>query len=205
MVRSMFPGCLLAVTMVATLGGSWTPPAPSPAPGMALGMAPGIAPASPRGSRACKPDCRKKRCGTDGCGGTCGTCPTGKTCHLNRCIKRPKDPCRAMYGTWVGAMYLQETHLLRGKVWGTRHACFGRFHITFPLRGGRGSADETFTITFPGKLVYFRGTRIIRHSPGSLYGLDNFSGTVDFQRGRFVGVFHDNRRKQTAKVLLKKK
>ena len=52
--------------------------------------------------------------------------------------------------------------------------------------------------------VYFRGTRVIRSSPGARYGLDNFSGTVDYQRGRFVGVFHDGRR-TTGKVLLKKK
>lgn len=162
------------------------------------------APASPRGKRACKPDCRNKRCGTDGCSGTCGACPAGQSCHLDRCVKRPKDPCRALSGTWVGGMYLSVTHILRGKVWGTRGACFGRFHITFPLRGGRGSADEYFTISFPGKRVYFRGTRIIRSSPGSRYALDNFSGTVDFRRGRFVGVFLDGRR-TLGNVLLRKK
>jgi len=88
-------------------------------------------------------------------------------------------------------MYLNPTHILRGKVWGTRHACFGRFRITFPLRGGRGAAEETFTVTFPGQRVYFRGTRVVWSSPGSRYVLDRFSGTVDYRRGRFVGVFHD--------------
>lgn len=167
-----------------------------------LGSVPG--PASPRGKRACKPDCRGKRCGDDGCGSTCGRCGAGKSCYRERCVKRPKDPCSALYGTWAGAMYLSTTHWLRGKVWGTRRACFGRFRITFPLAGGRGTADETFTITFRGKRVYFKGTRILRSSPGSRYGLDNFSGKVDARRGRFEGVFHDGRRNLGRVVLTRK-
>ncbi len=196
MRRSLLPLRVSVVTVVLTLGGPTTVlnSTPTPAP----------APAAPQGKRACKPDCRSKRCGTDGCGGTCGACPTGQSCHLDRCVKRPKDPCRALYGTWQGAMYLNETHVLLGKIWGTRHACFARFHITFPLRGGRGSADENFTISFPGNRVYFRGTRVLRSSPGSRYARDNFSGTVDHRRGRFVGVFHDGGR-NTGKVVLKRK
>ena len=124
-----------AVLVALSLGGLSTP----------LDSAPNRIRAAPQGKRACKPDCRKKRCGSDGCGGHCGECPTGQSCHSDRCMKRPKDPCRALYGTWVGAMYLNPTHTLRGKIWGTRQACFGRFRITFPLSGGMGNADENFS------------------------------------------------------------
>jgi len=35
----------------------------------------------------CKPDCNGAYCGTDGCGGSCGTCQPGTTCDINRqCI-----------------------------------------------------------------------------------------------------------------------
>ena len=183
-----------AVLVALSLGGLPTP----------LDSAPKRLGAAPQGKRACKPDCRKKRCGSDGCGGHCGECPTGQSCHSARCMKRPKDPCRALYGTWVGAMYLNPTHILKGKVWGTRHACFGRFRITFPLRTGHGSADENFTISFPGKRVYFRGTRVTRSTAGSRYVLDNFSGIVDYRRGRFRGVFHDGKITRGTVVLRKK-
>lgn len=33
------------------------------------------------GDACCTPDCDGKRCGDDGCGGSCGTCPPGQTCH----------------------------------------------------------------------------------------------------------------------------
>ena len=34
----------------------------------------------------CVPDCEGKFCGDDGCGGSCGTCPTGQACELNQCV-----------------------------------------------------------------------------------------------------------------------
>ncbi len=37
---------------------------------------------------ACTPDCSGKRCGDDGCGGTCGACPTGETCVENACVAK---------------------------------------------------------------------------------------------------------------------
>lgn len=33
-------------------------------------------------SDACVPDCSTRECGNDGCGGSCGTCPPGKTCSV---------------------------------------------------------------------------------------------------------------------------
>ncbi len=46
---------------------------------------------------ACVPQCKDatgatKQCGSDGCGGTCGTCPSGTTCESGVC-KAPPDPC----------------------------------------------------------------------------------------------------------------
>ncbi len=35
----------------------------------------------------CTPDCFLKECGDDGCGGSCGTCPAGKTCDaFGQCV-----------------------------------------------------------------------------------------------------------------------
>lgn len=34
----------------------------------------------------CVPDCYDKFCGTDGCGGTCGSCPNGLTCQNDTCV-----------------------------------------------------------------------------------------------------------------------
>jgi len=39
--------------------------------------------------------CTGKQCGNDGCGGSCGVCPTGKLCSANQCVDDPchPDPC----------------------------------------------------------------------------------------------------------------
>ena len=34
----------------------------------------------------CTPNCINKTCGSNGCGGTCGTCATGQTCTNGRCV-----------------------------------------------------------------------------------------------------------------------
>jgi hypothetical protein len=43
----------------------------------------------------CIPNCNGKTCGSDGCGGSCGTCPPGKTCSTSgTCIDVGSgDPC----------------------------------------------------------------------------------------------------------------
>jgi len=35
---------------------------------------------------SCTPSCAGKQCGSDGCGGTCGTCPGGQTCTSGQCV-----------------------------------------------------------------------------------------------------------------------
>ena len=35
---------------------------------------------------ACEPACAGKECGSDGCGGSCGTCPTGNSCQMGQCL-----------------------------------------------------------------------------------------------------------------------
>jgi len=37
-------------------------------------------------SGSCVPNCAGKECGDDGCGGSCGTCPSGKTCQNYQCV-----------------------------------------------------------------------------------------------------------------------
>lgn len=34
----------------------------------------------------CTPNCTGKECGSDGCSGSCGTCPTGETCQNGVCV-----------------------------------------------------------------------------------------------------------------------
>ncbi len=36
--------------------------------------------------QGCTPNCSGKECGDDGCGGTCGSCPTGQVCDQGRCV-----------------------------------------------------------------------------------------------------------------------
>jgi len=35
---------------------------------------------------SCTPNCNSKTCGSDGCGGSCGTCPDGQTCSNGNCV-----------------------------------------------------------------------------------------------------------------------
>jgi hypothetical protein len=39
-----------------------------------------------RRNTACRPDCQRKICGDDGCGGTCGACAAGFTCAGGICV-----------------------------------------------------------------------------------------------------------------------
>jgi hypothetical protein len=48
---------------------------------------------------ACTPSCDGKSCGSDGCGGTCGTCSGSDTCDAGVCT--PPSPGVTM-GTWSG-------------------------------------------------------------------------------------------------------
>lgn len=51
----------------------------------------------------CVPSCEGKTCGTDGCGGTCGTCTGGSVCQVGKCVCSARDH-KACCGTdvcWV--------------------------------------------------------------------------------------------------------
>src|SRR5262249_24188870 len=37
----------------------------------------------------CTPNCENRQCGDDGCGQTCGSCPSGKTCSVGECSPYP--------------------------------------------------------------------------------------------------------------------
>ena len=63
------------------------------------------------GGCACTPQCTGKMCGSDGCGGTCGTCAMGQSCSLtSQCACVPScagkqcgaDGCGATCGTCAG-------------------------------------------------------------------------------------------------------
>lgn len=44
----------------------------------------------PTGDPGCVPKCDGKECGSNGCGGTCGSCPNGLTCSNFQCICVPQ-------------------------------------------------------------------------------------------------------------------
>lgn len=49
----------------------------------------------------CTPDCTDKTCGTDGCGGSCGSCDGEEVCAVtSTCELPPRDNC---CGPWVGS------------------------------------------------------------------------------------------------------
>ena len=49
----------------------------------------------------CSPNCAGRQCGSDGCGGSCGTCPPGKVCNASgQCVSDGSgDPCSACLST----------------------------------------------------------------------------------------------------------
>ncbi len=40
----------------------------------------------------CQPECEGKSCGSDGCGGTCGTCPAQTSCKQGHCVIEATNP-----------------------------------------------------------------------------------------------------------------
>jgi hypothetical protein len=56
------------------------------------------------GSTVCITDCTGKECGDDGCGGSCGSCPNGRTCEANNvcsvCIKTTCQEIGEECGPW---------------------------------------------------------------------------------------------------------
>ena len=69
--------------------------APATAPGPVAVPQPVTQPtAVEKGKRGCRPNCKGKTCGTDGCGGSCGTCSKAKVCFGDRCVKRGGEGCR---------------------------------------------------------------------------------------------------------------
>ena len=47
-------------------------------------------------SDACQPQCGGKYCGPDGCGGSCGSCPSGQTCSAAGICTGGSDPCNGI-------------------------------------------------------------------------------------------------------------
>ncbi len=178
-----------------------------------LAAASGDGTASPLGMGVCKPDCRSKTCGDNGCGGSCGRCPAGSGCHKNRCVKAPKgDPCVAMTGKWTGAMPATRRHpiaYIRGRIWGTAKACQARFHVSYRSRSGSQEAViEYFKVTIGGTKSRRRAklvcTRLTKVTSGASYSKDTFTGTLNVSLTRFRGTSRDTAG-STSPVYLNKK
>jgi len=168
--------------------------------------------AAPLGMGICRPDCRGKKCGPNGCGGSCGTCPKGSACYKNRCLKAPKgDPCVAMTGQWTGVMPATRRHAadyLRGRIWGTAKACRARFGISYRPDGAKVRVIEYFKVTIWGpkarRRARFVCTKITILPSGGGYAKDTFTGTLNINLTRFKGNVRDTAA-STSRVYLNKK
>ncbi len=184
--------------------GLWAPGMPTvtlAAPGRGLAP-PTTAPSL--GKPGCRPNCRGRICGGDGCGGSCGVCAKNHFCQKNRCVKGVKDPCVRMAGRWKGEMVINPVHRVDGRVSGTAKACKARLRISFHSRGRTAWVVQDFTITFKGAAVTFRGRRIVANGSGSGYSLDTFTGRLNASRTRFRGTLRDTQN-VTGPVLLNRK
>jgi hypothetical protein len=61
-------------------GAPTKPPGTAPSPGAGAMPMPAPAPIEPGEGEQCSPDCGLRSCGSDGCGGSCGTCASGSLC-----------------------------------------------------------------------------------------------------------------------------
>lgn len=164
------------------------------------------------GKGICRPDCRGKTCGPNGCGGSCGTCRKGSACFKNRCVKAPKgDPCVAMTGRWTGLMPATSRHsadYLRGRIWGTAKACRARFSISYRPDGTQVRVIEYFKVTIWGpkarRRARFVCTKIAIMPSGGGYAKDTFNGMLNINLTRFKGTVRDTAA-NTSQVYLNKK
>lgn len=147
----------------------------------------------PLGSPGCRPQCGKRTCGGDGCGGTCGACAKGRYCVKDRCVKGNQDPCVRMTGRWRGAMLINPVHRLNGRVRRSGKVCKARFRVSFTSGGRREWVVQDFVVTFRGGIVRFQGRRIVSSTSGSAYSLDTFTGRLDASHRRFNGKLRDTR------------
>ncbi len=58
----------------------------------------------------CVPKCDNKKCGDDGCGGSCGTCTRPMACEGHQCII--PGGCKELPYSWGGATFLYSLQLV---------------------------------------------------------------------------------------------
>jgi len=161
-------------------------------------------PGAEKGTAGCVPSCKGKSCGSDGCGGSCGTCGKSKLCLADRCVRNTTPKlCSAIAGAWSGVIKAPQTHYLSGRVFRKKNTCHARFRITFVGDHGQGWVVEDFAIHFTGLRVRLIGTRIVRASPNSRYNRDRFTGQLNTSGNRFTGTNKDTLNQRAAVVLTK--
>lgn len=162
---------------------------------LAPGISPGTPEAAPKGRAGCIPNCRKKGCGTDGCGGHCGKCKKGRICLADQCAKNTtRELCHLVAGRWSGVMRARPLHYLDGRIFRKGKACRGSFRVSYNLgRKGRAWVVQEFVITFTGTYMRMRGVRLSSKSGNSNYNLDRFVGMLDKKLRRCKGFNRDVR------------
>jgi hypothetical protein len=82
------------------------------------------------GGGGCTPNCLGKVCGSDGCGGSCGTCDVGENCEEGKCVSPCTSLCSLGDKRCVGQNSFQECGDFNGDScyeWGTSRNCdFGK-------------------------------------------------------------------------------
>jgi hypothetical protein len=191
---------LAGLALIGVLGGCEGRSVASP------GIAPDAPAAAPLGKRGCRPDCRGKVCGTDGCGGHCGKCAKGRLCLADRCVRTTlRELCRLVTGRWKGVMRAQPLHHLDGRIFRQGKVCRGRFKISYNLpRKGSAWVVQEFVITFTGTQMRMRGVRLSSNSSNSNYNLDRFAGNLNKKLTRYSGYNRDVRGSTSSFYLNKK-
>ncbi len=189
------PGLVFGFVVVV-FGAFMTPPGISPA-------APAV---TPKGRAGCVPNCRGKRCGSDGCSGHCGRCAKGRICLADRCVKNTlRELCRLVTGRWTGVMQARPLHYLDGRIGRKGKVCRGSFKISYNLpRRGRAWVVQEFVITFTGTYMRMRGVRLSAKSSNSSYNLDRFAGHLNGRFNRLSGLNRDVRGSASRFTLNKK-
>jgi hypothetical protein len=162
--------------------------------------------AVPLGKAGCVPNCRRKGCGDDGCGGHCGTCPKGRICLADRCVRNTAgELCRLVDGRWTGTMHTYPVHYLDGRIYRRGKACHATLRVSYRLpRAGPAWVVQELVVTFTGTNVRLRGVRISSASGNSNYNLDRFTGSLNRKLNVLTGTNRDVRGSASRFTLRKK-
>jgi outer membrane protein assembly factor BamB len=137
---------------------------------------------------ACRPSCEGRRCGDDGCGGSCGSCAAGQTCHLATHLCQPLAVAVGACGDQRG--------LQSGSPWPLANGCSTRAGLspvraaTNPATQPRWTLDVGRSATAP--VVAADGTIYVGTSPISSEGSPKLVAIAPTGQQRWAYSAEDN-------------